>query len=82
MERQYSINKEDIAVVVPVYLSTLSEMEKVSFEQCLKLLSGYHIVIIKPEHLNLEEFIEHYSIIHVENFPDRSEEHTSELQSP
>lgn len=70
MERQYSVNKEDIAVVVPVYLSTLSDKERISFERCLKLLSGYNVVVIKPEHLKLEEFIERYRIIRVENFPD------------
>lgn len=70
MERRYSISKEDIAVVIPVYLPTLSEMEKKSFEQCLKFLSSYHIVVIKPEHLKLEEFIEQYGIVYVENFPD------------
>lgn len=64
------MNKKDIAVVVPVYLPSLSATEKVSLEQCLKLLSDYQIIVIKPETLNIDTIINYYGITHVETFLD------------
>lgn len=64
------MNKKDIAIVIPIYLSSLSEDEKRSIEQCLKLLSEYSIVVIKPKHLEIDDIIQKYKLSQVEVFPD------------
>lgn len=40
-------------------------------EQCLKLLSSYSIVVIKPESLDLDDIINFYGLTHIEAFPDK-----------
>lgn len=65
------MDKKDIAVVIPVYLPTLSDTDKTSLEQCLKLLSEYEIIIVKPESLEVKEF-SLYPLSHIENFSDES----------
>lgn len=42
-----------VAVVVPVYKQILSEMEIISYQQLLKILGQFDIVIIAPNGLNL-----------------------------
>ena len=64
------MNKKDIAIVIPIYLSSLSEDEKRSIEQCLKLLFEYSIVVIKPKHLEIDDIIQKYKLSQVEVFPD------------
>lgn len=65
------MNKKDIAVVIPIYLPSLSNSERISLEQCLKLLSSYSIVVIKPESLDLDDIINFYGLTHIEAFPDK-----------
>lgn len=64
------MKKKDIAVVIPVYLPSLSDAERASLEQCLLLLSDYQIIIIKPNKLNIEDIVNYYGITHVETFSD------------
>ena len=65
------MNKKDIAVVIPIYLPSLSNSERISLEQCLKLLSSYSIVVIKPESLDLDDIINFFGLTHIEAFPDK-----------
>lgn len=64
------MNKKDIAVVIPIYLPSLSNIERISLEQCLRLLSAYSIVIIKPECLNIDAITSHYGLTCIEMFPN------------
>lgn len=64
------MDKKDIVVVVPIYLSTLSPMEAISLKQCLALLAEYSIVIIKPESLDVTGLQLQYSFPSIETFPD------------
>lgn len=60
---QYLLSKPKnlVAVVIPIYRSTLSKYEKISLSQCLKILAKYPIIIISPLglvfDLELEEII-------------------------
>lgn len=65
------MDKKDIAVIIPIYLPTLFDTDKTSLEQCLKLLSEYEIIIIKPENLEVKE-LSLYSLSHIETFSDES----------
>lgn len=47
--------KSDVAVVVPVYKSTLNKFEVVSLTQCHTILSPYDIFYITPPNLDLSE---------------------------
>jgi hypothetical protein len=38
--------KHQLAVVIPIYKSTISDMERVSLEQCVKVLNSYPIVFV------------------------------------
>lgn len=44
-----------VAVVVPVYKTQLSKYEKISIQQCRKVLSSHPIIALKPETLDLDE---------------------------
>lgn len=46
---------QKVAVVVPVYKTQLSDYEKISIQQCSKVLSGHPIIALKPETLDLAE---------------------------
>lgn len=68
MEKR-AINKKDIAVVIPVYRTELSETEKLSLEQCAKILADYDIVFVKPQHLDISP-VRECCPGQEENFPD------------
>ena len=48
--------KEKVAVVIPYYHSCLSEKERVSFVQCIKILHSYPIILIVPDTIKEEEY--------------------------
>lgn len=64
------MNKKDIIVVIPFYLSTLSVQEEVSLRQCLNVLTDYSIVAIKPESLDMLDILARFPIDEVVTFPD------------
>lgn len=43
------IEIKDIGIVVPYYKSELSETEKISFEQCQRILGRYSIILVVPD---------------------------------
>lgn len=45
----------DVAVVVPLYKTTLNTYEHISAQQCAKVLGRYPIIAVKPDHLDLNE---------------------------
>lgn len=64
------MDAKDIVVVIPVYLSTLSATDSIALTQCLKVLSDYDIVIVKPQNLSLVEITSQYELPQIINFPD------------
>ncbi len=42
----------DVAVIIPYYRNILTEAEQISFKQCLKILSGYPIILIIPDSMD------------------------------
>ena len=46
-------------VVIPVYKPELSAYEKIALTQCQAVLSGYDIVVVKPESLDLNFKLDH-----------------------
>lgn len=54
-------DKELVAVVIPVYKSTLTDLEIISYNQCMRVFSGkYKIIIVKPNELELpQEVLNH-----------------------
>lgn len=48
--------KEKVAVVIPYYHSTLTELEKISFRNCLSILGRYPIILVVPEKIPKEEY--------------------------
>lgn len=62
---------KDVVVVIPIYLPTLSATEEVALKQCLKVLSRYDIVIVKPQGLDIANIASVYNLSCVVDFPDR-----------
>lgn len=58
------------AIVIPVYKSELTEPEKLSLRQCMKVLSAYPVIIVKPDRLDLPEIKEEYPSISFKSFGD------------
>ncbi|TLV01533.1 hypothetical protein FEN17_10865 [Dyadobacter luticola] len=57
------LDKSSVAVVIPVYQPFLTENEEISLQQCLKVLAGYPIKIIKPRSLSVDFITKKYSSI-------------------
>lgn len=64
------MDKKDIVVVVPIYLTLLSQLEEISLKQCVNVLSEYSIVLVKPESLNVDFVLSCYPQLEVEEFSD------------
>lgn len=64
------MKKKYIAIIIPVYHADLSEEEAISLTQCMKVLSEYQIIIIKPVGLNIDRILSEYPSLTVELFPD------------
>lgn len=48
------VNKEQVAVIVPTYKTTLSETEQISLSQLFNVLGGYDIYYAAPQRLQAE----------------------------
>lgn len=46
-----------VAVVIPFYHKILSELENISFSQCIKILEKYPIILLIPNGLNVDEYL-------------------------
>jgi hypothetical protein len=47
--------KELVAVVIPIYKTSLSHYERISLSQCIKVLSNYSIIFISPPNLPVDQ---------------------------
>lgn len=54
-----SIENKLVSVVIPVYKSTLTDLEVIAYKQCMKVLSSrYTIIIVHPEGLQLPSLLQ------------------------
>ena len=53
---------DDVCVVIPKYLDSLTENEEISLRQCSIVLRNYRKVFISPTGLDNEEFMEQYGV--------------------
>jgi len=62
------------SVVLPVYKEILDDNEKISFQQCLKILNRHSITLAIPKSLNVENYnslAKRYNVIlNIEKFDD------------
>lgn len=49
-------SKRNVAIVIPYYHSDLNELEKVSFNQCMKILKDYTIILVVKNTLSETEY--------------------------
>jgi hypothetical protein len=63
MKRDNTVN-----IIVPVYKETMTNYEKASLRQCVKILSSYPITLICPTGLNLSLYFSEYSNFNIEYF--------------
>ncbi|MFN8356515.1 MAG: DUF5672 family protein [Spirosomataceae bacterium] len=59
-----------VAVVIPIYRSTLTPHEQISLQQCLKVLAQYPIVVVKPVSLELIGWQPYLPVIQQISLPD------------
>jgi hypothetical protein len=60
-----------VAVVIPVYQSNLTAGEQLSLKQCMTVLSGYPVKIVKPRSLDLAQIKAQYPSIELISFEDK-----------
>lgn len=63
-------NKELVNVVIPIYKEHITDLEKISLQQCIKVLSGYPITLICSNRLNLSTYFHEYPHFKVEYFDE------------
>jgi len=61
---------QQVAIVIPIYKEEMNDFEKKSFQQCLSVLGGHPIVVVKPKSLMLNSLKEHYPQLQFNDFPD------------
>lgn len=48
--------KSPVAVIIPLYKVSPSDLEKISIQQCFNVLHSHKIIAIKPDHLSLSNY--------------------------
>jgi hypothetical protein len=59
-----------VVVVIPIYQSVLSEGEKLSLRQCLKILGRYPVQVVKPQNLDISNVKEEFPALEFISFND------------
>jgi hypothetical protein len=61
---------QQVAIVIPIYQTKLTENEQISLRQCQRVLGKYPIILIAPKELNTDfiaDYIDSYTVI---RFPE------------
>ena len=61
---------EEVAIIIPFYLSKLSYYDRISLNQCQKTLSNYPKIAIKPKDLEFEKLNTGVNFIKTVSFPN------------
>jgi hypothetical protein len=59
-----------VAIVIPIYQSALSDLEKISLRQCMKVLGHYPVRIVKPESLDVSHLQQEFPALELVSFDD------------
>ena len=59
-----------VCIVIPVYQTNLSELEKISLQQCIDILGHHPICILNPSSLNVDVLTKKYTNISVKSLDD------------
>lgn len=59
-----------VAIVVPLYQTVLSEAERASLVQCVRVLGTYPIILLKPEGLNVDKLLMEFPTLRTQDFSD------------
>lgn len=57
-----------VAVVIPVYQASLTDAELMSLRQCMNVLGGYPVIIVKPAGLDLSALQRQYPALTFQSF--------------
>lgn len=49
-----------VTVVIPVYKEELTDLERISLEQCCKILGKYRITLVCPEYLSIVQYVKYF----------------------
>ena len=60
-----------VAVLIPIYKAEMTNSELLSFNQGVKILAKYPIIIVKPESLNIDNILAQHSKITTQSFNDK-----------
>ena len=59
-----------VVIVIPIYQSVLSEAERLSLRQCLKILDRYPVQVVKPQNLDVSKLKEEFPSLEFISFDD------------
>ena len=59
-----------VAVIIPVYQTNLNPGEEISLQQCVRVLGGHPLILVKPAHLSVDGLTNTYPALRVEAFAD------------
>jgi len=59
-----------VAVVIPVYKTSLTEYERISFVQCISVLGNYPILLASPHNLDISEYRKIYPTLRAKTFDE------------
>lgn len=63
-----SKERKAVGIVIPVYRAQLSASERLSLDRCMEVLGSHPIVIVKPEHLDIDLLRDRHPQLTVESF--------------
>ncbi len=58
------------AVIIPVYQTSLNAYEDISLRQCVQVLGGHPLILVKPAHLSVDSLTNTHPALQVESFAD------------
>ncbi len=65
-----SFPEPSVAVLIPIYQTTLSKTERAALAQGLAILGRYPIRLVKPEGLSVSDILQEFPALDTESFPD------------
>ena len=60
-----------VGVVIPVYKPQLTDYERISFTQCIRVLGNYPLILVSPHSLDISVYRELYPTLQSQTFDDR-----------
>ena len=60
-----------VAVLIPIYKAEMTDSERLSFNQGVKILVKYPVIIVKPESLNIDNILAQHSEITTQSFDNK-----------